>query len=145
YADAIREITRIRDDGDSKGSIWFGDDPLPMMHYNRACAFGRLGKKEETLDELRLAVRGKTKPAEEPTSEDWIGCVFGMPEFEAITRMERRALATKEELSEPFVNKLINRCKGRFCLGEHKKAIEAGERAVELASFRGDAAQEAEA
>lgn len=142
YADAIREIPRIRAEGEASGSIFFGNDPLPMMHFNRACALGRLGMKEETLDELRLAVRGNEKYAEESRTEEWIQCVWGTPELEAIARKDPRALATKEELEAPFVERLINRCKGHFYRGEAKEAIEVGERAVELASWRGDVEQE---
>lgn len=145
YADAIREIPKIRAEGEASGSIYFGKDPLPAMHYNRCCAFGRLGMKDETLDELRLAVRGDAKYAEEAKTEEWIECVWGTPELEAITRLDPRALATQEELEAPFIERLIERSKGQFYRGEQQAALEAGERAKDLAAWRGDPALEAEA
>lgn len=145
YADAIREIPKIRAEGEASGSIYFGKDPLPAMHYNRCCAFGRLGMKDETLDELRLAVRGDAKYAEEAKTEEWIECVWGTPELEAITRQDPRALATKEELEAPFIEGLIERSKVQFYRGERQAAIEAGERAKDLAAWRGDPALETEA
>lgn len=142
YAVGIREIGRIRDRGDS---IFFGDDPRAMMHFNRCCAFGRLGMKEEALDALRLAVRANDKYAEEAKTEDWIDCLWGMPEFEAITRQEPRGLVTRGDLDEAHVASLIQRCKSGLYRGERKEAIEAGERAILLAEMRGDANQETDA
>lgn len=138
FADAVREIDRIYRDGEARGSVFFGDDPRPMMHFNRACAFGRLGRKDDALDSLRRAVRGHEKWAEEAKTEDWIECLWGTPELEAITRKETRALATREELDPAFVRSLIDQCKGGFYAGRVAEAREAGERAAELAEWIGD-------
>lgn len=142
YAEGIREVSRIMDQGDK---VWFGDDPRPAMHFNRACAFGRLGMKEEALEALRHAVRGAEKYAEEAKTEEWIECLRGTPELEAITRQEPRALVTKDELDEAHVKRLITRCRGGFFGGERDAAIEAGERAVMLAEMRRDPRQEVDA
>jgi tetratricopeptide (TPR) repeat protein len=145
YAEGIREIDRIREEGDARGTIYFGKDPRATMHFNRACAFGRLEKKEEALDALRRAVRADEKYAEEARTEEWIACLWGTPELEAIARMDPRALATREELEKPFVQRLASRCKGHFYRGEPKQALEAGERAVQLAEIIGDAELSADA
>lgn len=145
YADAIAELGRIREEGESSGSLFFGQDPRAMLHMNRACAFGRMGQKAETLDCLRRAVRLDVQYAESAKTEDWIECVWGTPEFEAITRQESRALVTSEELEPAHVANLISQCKGRFYRREVAAALEAGERAAELAGYRGDRAQRIEA
>jgi hypothetical protein len=145
YGDALRELDRIYTEGKAEGSIFFGDDPRAMMHFNRACAYGKLGMKEETLESLRLAVRAKDSYADDVLTEEWVECVWGTPELEAIARREPRALATRDELEAPFVQRLIDRCKARMYRGEPDASREAGERAVELASFRGDSTQEAQA
>ncbi len=145
YGDALREMDRIYEEGTRGGSIFFGQDPRAMMHFNRACAYGKLGMKTETLASLRLAVRAKPSYAEEARTEEWIQCVWGTPELEAIARLDPRALATEEELGAPFVQRLIDRCKAHMYRGERDESLKAGERAVELASFRDDPAQEVEA
>jgi tetratricopeptide (TPR) repeat protein len=137
YAEGIREVTRVYDLKD-RGWTFLGTDPRPQMHFNRACAFGRLGRKEEALDALRAAVRGDEKFAEQALTDDWLECLWGTPELEAIARKDPRALATQEELSPPFIERLVSRCSELFHRGEAREAIAAGERAVELAGFAGD-------
>jgi tetratricopeptide (TPR) repeat protein len=141
YAEAITELTRIREAAEERGSMWFGTDARPRLHMNRACAFGRLGKQAETLECLRHAVRLNEALAEEAKTEDWLQCVWGTPEFEAITRREESALVTEEDLTEEAVTLLIQKCR----TAELGEAVAAGARAVEFARLRGDARQEVEA
>ncbi len=81
YDEAIAAVDRSVEQGTIFGKTTFVEDPRPLLHFNQACALGRLERKEEALEALRRAVRGNARYAEGARTEDWLECVWGLAEF----------------------------------------------------------------
>jgi tetratricopeptide (TPR) repeat protein len=133
YHEALEALDRIlSDDGES---VMFGDDPRPGMHFNLSCVLAKVGKREASLDHLRHAVRADDKYCEQAVEDDYYGDLLKDPEFIAIVNKEPRALVLEEELEREFVDRLASRALGLAHRGDVEEALEAAERAAQLAEL----------
>jgi len=134
YHEAIDALTATLEDTES---IWFGSDPRPGMRFNLACALGRLGRRSELLDTLRLLLRDDPDRAEAVEEEEWLEDFHDDPEFQRIVALDPDALVLAHERERPFIAALTQRALGRSYRGDVDEAVEDGQRAASLAAAEG--------
>lgn len=134
YEEALAALDRhfARDD-----MVYFGGDPRPLMQNNLAATLAKLGRREEALDMLRLAVRAEAKWGQDAMEDDYFEALWQDPEFLAIARAEPRALITTAEKTPEHLDELINRSLGLFYQGDTEEALDKVRRAAEVAEWEG--------
>ena len=117
------------------GSIYVGDDPRPAMWFNLACVESKNGRRRESLDALRNAVRADEVWAQRAVEDDYMQPLFDDDEFKAIVALDRDALVCAHELERPFIEAAITRAVGFSHDGYVDEALETAQRAAELAEL----------
>ncbi len=133
YLETLEALDAIFD-GDG---IMFGEDPRPSMHFNRACVLSKIGARDESLDELRHAVRADAQWAERAVEDDYFGVLLEDETFKRIVAREPRALVSEAELEEGAVAARLERAHGLSHRGDVEAALEEAEAAAQHALWGG--------
>ncbi len=134
YAEALEALDHFADDPDS---LYFGDDARPLMRFNRASVLAKLGRDDESLEQLRHAVRADETWGPKAVEDDFFEALWTNERFVAIVAAEPTALILDEEKQPGFLEALVRRCIGLSHVGRADEAVEQCERAVELAVMQG--------
>jgi hypothetical protein len=142
---AYAEALAAHDARYADGGAVFLSDPRPQMWFNRACTHAKLGRREAALEDLRRAVLGADRYAEEARKDDWFASLWEDPELLAIVAREPQALVLQEHRRPEHALALLGQAMDAENRGEPTVAAELAQQAALAAQLAGALPLQAEA
>ncbi len=130
YRDALEFLQREKAD-----TAWFGDNPAEALRFNLSCVLAKLGRREEALEALRVAVNLNEKWSADAQTDDYFESLWEDEEFLAICAGDPLARIPTAERTEEVLGQKLRFGSARIYRGEAEEAVALLSRASGIAAW----------